>query len=105
MITSGEGKTKVWLKKENIGKDLLIIVGGGEKPHIGASVLCVPGKKCSILKYDNHKDDIVLTPIAKKACEKYKKTVLAAGGIHIEKATKNQIVKIIKNCKDLEDKV
>lgn len=101
MITVGKGKTKVWLKKEEIEGDLIIMIGGGEKPHIGAVVLCVPKEKCQILKYGKHKDHIVLEPIAEKACENYKKVVVAVGGIHINNATDKEIKEIIKNCKDL----
>ena len=39
MITSGEGRYKVWLKEERIGNDRLYILGGGEKPHIGGMVV------------------------------------------------------------------
>ena len=105
MITSGEGKTRVWLKKEKIEDDLLIIVGGGEKTHIGNVVMSAPGHKTQILKYDNHKDYVVLEPIAKKVCEKYKKVVVVVGGIHIENASKKDIELIIKNCEYLIEKV
>lgn len=101
MITSGKGKTKVWLKKEELEEDLIIIVGGGERSHIGAAVLCVPGEKSQILKYGTHKDHIVLEPIAEKACEKYKKVVLALGGIHINNASDKEIKEVIKNCEEL----
>jgi len=101
MITSGEGKTKVWLKKEELEDDLIFIVGGGEKSHIGAAVLCVPGNKCQVLKYGTHKDHIVLKPIAERACEKYKKIVLTLGGIHIKNASDKEIKEVIKNCEDL----
>jgi gallate decarboxylase subunit D len=105
MITSGNGKTKVWLKKQKIEDDLLIIVGGGEKSHIGTTILCVPNKKCQILKYGTHKDHIVIKPIAEKACRKYKKVVVAVGGIHINNASKKEIDEVIKNCKLLEKKL
>ncbi len=103
MITSGNGRTKVWLKKEKVDDDLVLIVGGGEKPHIGATVLCVPGGKTQILKYGKHKDHIVLKPLAEKACKKYKKVVVAVGGIHINNASKQEIDEIIDNCKRLEE--
>ena len=31
MITSGKGKYKVFLKKKELGDDLIFILGGGEK--------------------------------------------------------------------------
>lgn len=46
MITAGEGKYRVWLKQEDLGNDLLYILGGGERPHVGGVVVKVPGTGC-----------------------------------------------------------
>jgi metal-dependent hydrolase (beta-lactamase superfamily II) len=101
MITSGEGKYKVFLEKHELGDDLIYILGGGEKSHIGGAVICEPGKKAYVLTYSNHHDHIVLTPIAQAACKKYNKTVVAVGGIHIDNASKEEIKTIVDNCKEL----
>ncbi len=102
MITSGKGKYKVFLKKKELGDDLIFILGGGEKSHVGGAVIYLPKQKPYILTYQNHHDHIVLTQIAKAACEKYNKTVIAIGGIHIDNATKEDIQILINNCKELE---
>jgi len=102
MITSGKGRLKVFLEKKELDDDLVYILGGGEKSHIGGAVICKPGEKPHVLTYDTHHDYVVLTPIAETACKKYNKTVIAIGGIHIDNATKQEIDMIIKNCKELE---
>ena len=38
----------------------------------------------------------------KKACEKYKTTVVAVGGVHVDNASDNEINKLVENCKELE---
>jgi len=101
MITSGEGKYKVFLEKHKLGDDLIYILGGGEKSHVGGSVICEPGKKPYILTYGNHHDHIVLAPLAVAACKKYNKIVVAVGGIHIDNAGKEEIELLVRNCKDL----
>jgi len=101
MITSGEGKYKVWLEQKNIGNDLLYVLGGGEKTHIGGVVVCKPGNDPQIIRLEGHYDDVVLTPIAESACKKYKTNVVAVGGIHIDNATNEEINKLVKNCKEL----
>ena len=101
MITSGEGRYKVWMEKQFIGKDIVLSVGGGEKPHIGGIVICEPEKEPKVVILGSHMDDIILKPIAKKTCDKYKTTVVAIGGIHIDNATKKEINTIIKNCNAL----
>ena len=101
MITSGKGKYKVFLEKKELDNDLIFILGGGEKSHIGGVVICEPKKKPNVIKLGTHHDYIVLTPIAERACEKYNKTVVAIGGIHIDNAEKEEIDQILKNCKEL----
>ena len=54
MITSGEGKYKVWLQQKKIGDNLVYILGGGEKPHIGGVVICEPGKSSQVIRLHGH---------------------------------------------------
>jgi len=101
MITSGEGKYKIFLKKQELDDDLIYILGGGEKSHVGGIVVCEPGKETQVLKLEGHYDYIVLQPIAEEACKKYKTRVTVLGGIHIDNATKKEIQIIVDNCKEL----
>jgi len=101
MITSGEGKYKVYLTEEKIGDDKVYILGGGERAHIGGLVICEPDKKPRIIRLEGHYDDIVLLPIAKTACKKYKTKVLAVGGVHVDNASEEEIDLLVKNCKEL----
>lgn len=101
MITSGKGRCRVWLKTEQIGEDLLYILGGGEEPHIGAMVIREPGKDGQTIILGTHRDHEVLEPLAEKACEKYCVTAVAVGGIHIDNASREEIEIIIQNCREL----
>ena len=101
MITSGEGKYKVFLEKKELNSDLIFILGGGERSHIGGVVICKPGKKSQIIRLEGHYDDIVLKPIAEAACKKYNTKVVAVGGVHVDNATKQEIDILVKNCKEL----
>jgi len=101
MITYGEGKYKVHLEEKKIGEDLLYILGGGERIHIGGIVICDPETKSQIIRMKGHYDDIVLQPIAEEACKKYKTKVVAVGGVHVDNASKKDIEKLINNCKEL----
>jgi hypothetical protein len=105
MITFGRGKYKVWLKCEKIGDDLVFFLGGGERSHIGGVVIAEPGKKIKVVRLTGHFDDIVLLPIAKTACKKYKTKVVAIGGVHVEKATKEEIDLLVENCKELAKRI
>jgi hypothetical protein len=101
MITSGEGKYKVFLEKKEFDDDLIFILGGGEKSHIGGVVICEPKKDPRVIKLKGHYDYMVLEPIAVKACKKYNKKVVAIGGVHVDNATEREIELLVKNCKEL----
>ena len=102
MITYGRGKYKVWLEEKKLGDDVVYILGGGEKEHIGGIVICGPDNDPqAIIRLEGHYDDIVLKPIAEAACKKYGKKVVAVGGVHIDNASKEDINKLVENCKEL----
>ena len=101
MHTFGEGKYKVWLEQKKIGPDIIYIVGGGERSHIGGVVICEPGKSPNAIRLEGHYDDIVLKPIAEKACNKYKTKVVAVGGVNVDNATQEEIDLLVENCKGL----
>ena len=101
MHTFGEGKYKVWLEQKKIGADILYIIGGGERTHIGGVVICEPGKKPQAIRLEGHYDDIVLQPIAEHACKKYKTKVVAVCGVHVDNATQEEIDVLVENCNGL----
>ena len=101
MITSGEGKYKVWLKQIEMGNDRIYILGGGEKSHLGSVIICEPGKEANVINFEGHYDYIILKSIAEEACKKYKTKTVALGGIHIDNASKDEIDKIVENCRSL----
>jgi hypothetical protein len=103
MITLGEGKYRVWLKELSVGNDKIYILGGGEKSHIGGVVICEPGKKSNVISLDKHYDYVVLELVAKIICKKYDNKIAVIGGIHIDDISKQEIDKIIDNCKRLAE--
>jgi len=105
MITSGRGKYKVWLQRHDIGDDIVYFLGGGQRSHIGGVVIAEPGKKIHSIRLSGHYDDLVLQPIAEAACKKYKKKVVAVGGVHVDNASKEEIDLLVENCKKLVQKI
>ena len=101
MNTSGKGKHRVWLKKEKVGGDLVYMLGGGERPHVGSAVVKEPGKRARVVRLGGHCDDQVLRPIAEAACAKYGRTVVAVGGVHVDNATEDDIALLVSNCREL----
>ncbi len=87
-----------------IGDDFVVFIKGGDKPHVGASVLSNSNELKSCV-FRNHKDDIALKIIAKKIKKYCDKNVCLVGGIHIDNITKKQIELILKLSKKLGKKI
>jgi hypothetical protein len=101
MITAGEGKHRVWLKKQELDKGLVLMLGGGESSHVGGAAYVTPEGLEDVMEVKGHRDMEVLLPIARAASKKYGQPVMAVGGVHIENATKADIALLIKNCEEL----
>ncbi|MBA3045563.1 MAG: hypothetical protein KKH41_04135 [Candidatus Thermoplasmatota archaeon] len=101
MIMAGEGKHRVWLRKQELDKGLVLMLGGGESSHVGGAAYVTPDGDEDIMEVKGHHDMKVLLPIARGACEKYGVPVMAVGGIHIENASKSDIELLVSNCMEL----
>jgi len=101
MITAGEGKYKVWLRKQVLDKGLVLMLGGGESSHIGGAAYVTADGEEDVMEVKGHHDLEVLLPIARAASKKYGLPVLAVGGIHVDNASKEEIELLVENCKEL----
>ena len=93
-------KWKVDLNSFEMGDDLVLMLTGGSKPHIGAVALAIPYKEtssASLLSVYGHKDGEIAKPLAEKVSKEIKKTVIVIVGIHLDNATKEDIQKFIDN--------
>lgn len=96
------------IKKKYIGEDIHVIAYGGEKPHIGSMIMCIPRPSLSgdssisctssVLNVTGHKDEDILRAIAEKICRKENRIVTCTGGFHVDNMTSLQI-------KELKEKI
>ncbi len=111
----GEGKSKIFCEIKEIGEDFLLIVYGGEKPHIGSICIAQPrtslkeksGISCtsSVFNFLGHKDEVLARMFAERICRKVKKKVVVVAGVHVEKASYKEINLILENARKLLEKV
>ena len=88
-----------------VGTDYQLIVSGGDKPHIGCTVLAIPrmsltgnGKMSatsSVINVTGHKDETICRHIAEQLAAKENAVVVCSGGIHVDHITKEQIDEIL----------
>lgn len=98
----------------SIGEDLLAFVAGGQKPHIGCTVIAVPRESLtgkgvsatsSVINVTGHKDDIICREIAEILCRKYQHTVVCTGGVHIDHIEAEMIQKIMNAVVQMAEKL
>lgn len=76
-----------------IGEDILLYIQGGDKPHIGCTVMAVPrpslsgnGERSvtsSVMNLTGHKDESICRMLAEDVCRTCGKTVVCTGGVHL----------------------
>lgn len=74
------------------GEDVVIVVAGGNRPHVGSVVLAQPcnsprGSRrnevsCSVMTIPPHKEEAVARPIAEAVCEASGQVTVVTAGIH-----------------------
>ena len=114
-IMEGKDKYKVKLVAIKSGEDLTVIISGGEKPHIGAIAVSIPrpslkdlnkmSASTSVFTLIGHKEDDLSKQIAENITKITKKVTVVILGLHIEKATSQDIGHLIQNTRKVVDKL
>ena len=96
-----------------IGEDILLYIQGGDKPHIGCTVMAVPrpslsgnGERSvtsSVMNPTGHKDENICRMLAEDVCRTCGKTVVCTGGVHLENITAEQINEVRIAAEQLEE--
>lgn len=111
----GEGKCRVWAFFFLLGDDLVVGIGGGERPHIGALAVAEPrpsrakpdviSSTSSVITLLGHKDDIVAREAADSLASETNRVVTVTAGIHVENATKKEIETLLANSRRVIQKI
>lgn len=89
-----------------VGEDLSVLLYGGDKPHIGCTVLAVPrlslsgdgSVSCtsSVINLTGHKDEQICRYTAETLCKNYQAAVSCTGGFHVDGITSDQIRELME---------
>lgn len=98
-----------------VGSDLLVVIWGGQKPHIGAAAMAQPrsnlkdtnskGESASVLCLPGHKDDIIAKAVAEKIATSLSLNVTVTTGIHWDHLDRDGINCIIDNSHALTEMI
>ena len=109
IITKKLSFAEITFEIKFIGDDILILIYGGDKPHIGSAVLAIPRKSLSndsisctssVLNVTGHKDEKICRHVAETFCKRYNSVVICTGGFHVDYLTAAQIQEVIDACKN-----
>lgn len=97
------------------GRDIQVLILGGESPHIGCSVLAVPRQSLSgsgktsctssVINASGHKDEELVRRIAEKTCMNCGCVVSASGGFHVDNMTPGQIEEVCRAVNEFDVRV
>lgn len=100
----GEGRHRIYAVAVSAGQDLVVFLGGGEKPHVGGVSISDPGGPPTTISVPGHKDFIVSHEVSERMSRETGRRCLVVVGIHVDNASKEDISALLKNastCTDL----
>lgn len=107
-LSWGAEITLQWMK---MGQDWVLLLSGGDKPHIGCTVLAIPrpsltgsgrgSSTASVLNVTGHKDDEICRWLAETMASAKGVTVVCSGGFHVDGITPVQIEEVMAAVKEM----
>ena len=98
-----------------LGSDLLVILSGGTKPHIGSIAVALPrpslaneeivSSTSSVYNFVGHKDHVIAQRIAEELSSRLNRHVVAVAGFHIDEISEEGIARVIENCDGLAQEI
>lgn len=91
-VEDAPSKRRIDARVTVVGEDLVVVVGGGEKPHVGCVVLAQPcspknpksfsSASTSVLTIPPHKEEPIARGIAERLAVEFGRVAVVTAGIH-----------------------
>ncbi len=98
-----------------VGEDLVVAVGGGERPHVGCAVLAIPypakgdaegwSASCSVLTIPPHKEEPIARGIATRLAAGLGRVTVVTAGVHDDDIDAEGILLYLKLGEELAGKL
>jgi hypothetical protein len=98
-----------------LGEDLVVLLGGGELPHVGTTVVAEPrasgadptrrSATSSVWNRLGHKDEALARPLAERLAAALDVTVVVVAGVHVENLDQAGIQTFADLAEELTQKV
>jgi hypothetical protein len=85
----------------NMGKDICIVLTGGDTPHLGAVTVGSPISSIETFTFENHKENIITKVIGEILNKEYTGNFVICCGIHLDNITKQEISMSLNLCSEM----
>jgi len=109
------GRLRLTAAARRVGQDVVVAIGGGDRPHIGCVVLAQghpstasesrPSSTSSILVIPPHRDEAIARPVAEALARDLGVVVVATAGVHTEGLDARGIADYRKLASQLADRL
>ena len=103
--------SEITVQITELGEDYHIMLRGGDKPHIGCTVLAVPRPSLtgdgsiavtsSVLNVTGHKDEQLCRYLAEEIARKKRAVVVCTGGFHYDNISSAQIQEVLAAVREI----
>lgn len=107
--------TEIRIQVTQVGDDYEIVVSGGDRPHVGCTVLAVPRPSLtgdghisvtsSVMNVTGHKDEEICRYLAEQVAQKKNAVTVCTGGVHMDHASPAVIREIVDVVKQAAEEV
>ena len=94
-----------------LGEDILVILSGGDTPHIGSIAVALPrpsladaGKissTSSVYNFVGHKDQVIAQRVSEILSAQLNRHVVVIAGFHVDNISTEGIAQVVENCDGL----
>jgi hypothetical protein len=114
-VEDPESGRRIYASVTAVGNDLVVAVGGGERPHVGCVVLAQPGPSktnpgmwstsCSVLTIPPHKEEPIARGVATRIAEAFGRVTVVTAGVHDDNIDPAGIAVYLRLGEELAEKV
>jgi hypothetical protein len=114
-ISEKKGELEAFAQVDLVGDDLVVILWGGTKPHIGAIGVAQPRSSLkdpetisatsSVFTFLGHKEDVVAKTMSEELARELSRNVVVIAGMHWEELEDERIEEIMEICQGLKESI
>jgi hypothetical protein len=93
-----------------VGGDIVVVIGGGARPHVGSTVIAQPcgagrSPSCSVLTIPPHKEETIARSVAEHLCRAFDRVVVVTAGVHEPDLDRKGIEQYLELASRLKEKL